>query len=64
MSTILDPIRLEVQNMKGVVDSTLLLIQRLADAILNAPTLEEAQAIATEVNAEAKRLADAVAANP
>lgn len=64
MSAAMDLLMAEITDVRGVVDSTLLLIQKLVDKINNAATLEEVQAFVTELEAEEQKLADAVAANP
>ena len=62
-STLLDPIREQVSRLTTVVDSNKALLMLLTEKILNAPSLEEAQAIATEVQSEVDELSADVVAN-
>jgi hypothetical protein len=64
MSAAMDLLMAEITDVRGVVDSTLLLIQKLVDKINSAATLEEVQAFVAELEVEEQKLADAVAANP
>jgi hypothetical protein len=64
MSQAMDLLTQEITDVRGVVDSTLALIQKLIDTINNAATLEEVQQFVTELEVEEQKLADAVAANP
>lgn len=64
-STMLDPIREQVNRLKTVVDSNKALLQLLFQKVLDAPTIEEAHAIAQEVLDQNDELAaDVVAHTP
>lgn len=62
-SVLLDPIRQQVQRLTTVVDSNKALLTLLTNQILAAPTLAEAQAIATEVQSQVDELSADVVAN-
>lgn len=62
-SVILDPIREQVQRLTTVVDSNKALLTLLTEKILAAPTLEEARAIAMEVQGQVEELSADVVAN-
>jgi hypothetical protein len=64
MSQAMDLLTQEITDVRGVVDSTLALIQKLVDKVNNAATLEEVQQFVAELEVEEQKLADAVAANP
>lgn len=62
-STLLDPIREQVSRLTTVVDSNKALLTLLTEKILNAVSLEEAQAIAKEVQDQVDELSADVIAN-
>ena len=65
MSAVVDNLTEKVAKIEGVAESAIVLIQGLSDAIKsNANDPVALQVLADSLDAEATKLADAVAANP